>query len=458
MTASEVATDLWARIGGEPGQIERVGIVGPRADLPSVYRVTEFAAACVAVATSAAAQHLGAPPTDIEIDSRGAASVFRSERLLRHDGEAFHLWDELSGYYETADDRWVQLHCNFPHHRAGVVALLGCADTREEVAETIGTRWSALDLETALAEADMCSTMLRTRDEWLGAEQGRAVARLPLIEVVRIGDAPPRSRFAGRPLDGARVLDLTRIIAGPTCGRVLAQHGADVLRIGAGHLPTVESCVVDMGFGKRAAHIDLRRSEGRRTMAELLAGADVWVQGYRPGSLSRLGFGTDDIARAAPGIVHVSLSAYGHEGPWADRRGFDSLVQTASGIGAAGAAAAGVGGTRPLPCQALDHGTGWLLAAATMLALHRQRSEGGTWMVRSSLAQTGHYLASLGQVDDLAVAEPTAEDLQPHLANARSAWGTLTHVRPQGRLDGQLDYDSAPVPVGSDPPSWPSSS
>lgn len=461
VSASIVAADVWDRLGHSSDLLDRIETHGPDPILPSVFRVTEFAAACVMVATASAASLAqtagwhGRPPT---IDTRAAAAAFRSERYLRREGATQDLWDDISGYYLCSDDRWVQLHCNFPHHRGGVVDLLGCRDERTSVEATIRGEWEGQTLEDLLAARGLCGTMLRTRDQWLAHPQGTAVAAHPLIEIERIGDAPARRATdpagAARPLSGIRVLDLTRIIAGPVCGRVLAQHGAEVLRIGAKHLPTVEPCVVDTGFGKRSAHLDLRTEDDAATMRRLLVDADVWVQGYRPGGLDELGFGRDDVAELAPGIVHVSLSAYGHTGPWAPRRGFDSLVQTASGIGAAGASAAGLEGTLPLPCQALDHGTGWLLAAATMLALERQRTEGGTWMVRGSLAQTGHYLASLGRVGHLDTADQTPADAEDLMIDVDSDFGRLTHVGAQGRLDGVPGYDSAPVHVGAHSPRW----
>jgi len=454
---SDIARKLWHQLGGERQRVDELRWAGPEVALPSVFRVTEFASACIGVATLTAAQLTRASGGVTElpvIQSGWAAALFRSERLLRRDGEAPRLWDPVSGYYRCADDRWIQLHCNFPHHRAGVVSLLQCEDSREAVEEAIATGWPAERLEQSLADVGMCAAMLRSSAEWGTHPQGAAVAGLPLLEISRIGEAPARRAPTGRPLAGVKVLDLTRIIAGPTCGRVLAQHGAEVLRVGAAHVPTVETCVMDMGFGKQATHVDLRCTAGRQTMESLLDSADVIVQGYRPGALEALGFGREEIARRWPGIVHVSLSAYSHVGPWGQRRGFDSLVQTASGIGAAGAAAAGVEGTRPLPCQALDHGTGWLLAAATMTAVAKQRSAGGTWMVRGSLAQTGRFLTELGTVDHIDHPGPTDEDDAAYLTDATSPFGRLTHVRPLGRLDGPTVYDSGSVPVGTDPPVW----
>ena len=225
------------------------------------------------------------------------------------------------------------------------------------------------------------------------------MAKLPLFSIEKIGDAPPlKLAAADRPLAGLRVLDLTRIIAGPVCGRTLAVHGADVLLVTASHLPSIRSLVIDTGRGKLSASIDLREASGRETLTALLRDADIFVQGYRPGAIAGHGFSPQDAARIRPGIIYVSLCAYGQEGPWADRRGFDSLVQNASGLNDEEAYAFGArepqATPRPLPAQVLDHATGYLLAFAAMAALKRRMAEGGSWHVRLSLAQTGYGCVS----------------------------------------------------------------
>lgn len=457
MTARDVAELLWLALGQPDDEpLNAVEITGPAVVLPSLYRVTDVAAASVMAATAAALRLSERPSLRPSLTTTGAAAVFRSERHIMVQGRRPALWEPMSGYYQCADGRWIQLHCNFPHHRAGVVDVLGCPDDPAAVADVLRAEVRASELEDRLAVAGLCATMARTPEEWAAHAQGQAVATLPVIEIDRAGAAPPRGLTSppDLPLAGVRVLDLTRIIAGPTCGRVLGQYGAQVLRIGAHHLPTVEACVIDTGFGKRAAHLDLRSSQDRAVMEELLSDAHVVIDGFRPGGLDSLGYGGERLLTDHPGLVHVTLSAYGHLGPWSTRRGFDSLTQTASGIGLAAARAAGVEGTLPLPCQALDHGTGWLLAAATMTALHRQREEGGSWMIRGSLAQTGHFLTSLGQVDHLDHPEPTDSEVAPYLTRSSSSFGELTHVAAQGRLDGRVSYDLPPVPVGTHPPAW----
>jgi len=253
------------------------------------------------------------------------------------------------------------------------------------------------------------------------------------------------------------VLDLTRIIAGPVCGRTLAAHGADVLLVSSPHLPSVEQLVIDTGRGKLSTYLDLRAAVGRDALTALLRSADVFVQGYRPGGLAALGFGPQEAAKTRPGIVYVSLSAYGHAGPWSGRRGFDSLVQTASGFNHAEAQAAGSDKPHPLPMQVLDHATGYFMAFGAMIALTRRIREGGSWHVRVSLAQTGYWVRNLGRIENgLACPDPKIEDVRDLLEEADSGFGRLTSVRYSAQLSGTPAHWARPsVPLGTHPPAWP---
>jgi crotonobetainyl-CoA:carnitine CoA-transferase CaiB-like acyl-CoA transferase len=287
------------------------------------------------------------------------------------------------------------------------------------------------------------------------------VPALPLVRITRIGDAPPRPLPpADRPLGGVRVLDLTRVIAGPVCGRTLAAHGADVLAIASPNLPNLPRLVTDTGRGKLSADLDLRDGEGVATLRHLLRDADIFVQGYRPGGLSRLGFAPSDTARLRPGIVHVSLSAYGSIGPWSGRRGFDSLVQTASGFNHAEAEASGQDTPKPLPAQALDHGSGYLLAFGALVALHRRATEGGSWHVEVSLARTGRWIRDLGRVaHGLSVPTPTRADVEDLMEDSESGFGRLHAVRHAAHLSRTPACWSRPsVPLGTHPAAWPAHS
>ncbi|MCW3476623.1 CoA transferase, partial [Limobrevibacterium gyesilva] len=256
---------------------------------------------------------------------------------------------------------------------------------------------------------------------------------------------------------GLRALDLTRVIAGPVCGRALAAHGADVLHITAPHLPSIGPLVSDTGRGKRSAQLDLRDPAGRATLRRLLADADLFVQSYRPGALAAHGFGPEDAAAARPGLVYVALSAYGHTGPWAGRRGFDSLVQTASGFNHAEAEAAGAPGQpKPLPCQALDHASGYLMAFGALAAVLRRAEEGGSWLVRVSLAGTGRWLRGLGRVPNgLACPDPDQDAVADLLETTDSGFGRLNAIRHAAALSETPAHWALPsVPLGTHPAAW----
>jgi len=395
----EILAELWAHAGGGAEALHDVALTGREPALPSSFRVGSIAQATIAASALAAAdlwrQRRGRRQT-VTVDMRHAAIEFRSERYMRLDAKPpGPSWDKIAGVYDTGDGRKVRLHTNFPHHRDGILKLLGVAYEREAVAAAL-RQWQAEPFEAAVAEAGLVATMLRSPAEWADHLQGRAVAGLPTFEIRKIGEAPARAlaRNAERPLAGVRVLDLTRVIAGPVCGRALAAHGADVMRVTAPHLPGLATLDIDTGRGKLSSALDLRATEDHERLQGLLRQAHIFVQGYRPGGLAALGFSPEACAELRPGIIAVTLSAYGHEGPWAPRRGFDSLVQNASGLNVAEAEAAGVPAPRELPAQALDHASGYLMAFGAMMALARKAEEGGSWHVRVSLAQTGHSAVS----------------------------------------------------------------
>jgi crotonobetainyl-CoA:carnitine CoA-transferase CaiB-like acyl-CoA transferase len=453
---------LWQLAQSDPAALARLSIVGNDPQLPSVFRVGALASAAVAASALAAAechrQRTGVAQ-DVEVDARRASIAFRSERYLRIDnGPAPELRDPLMGFYETRDGRWIQLHTNFAHHRAGVVKVLGCANEHESVIRAIRT-WDAATLDQALADAGLPAAMIRSPAEWLALPQARAIAGLPLMEIERIGDAPAEpigNGPADRPLARVRVLDLSRIIAGPVAGRTLAQHGADVLLINGPHLPNIAPLVIDNGRGKRSATLDLRDENGRASLQALLREADVFLQSYRPGSIAARGFGAEEAARLRPGIVYVTVSAYGHEGPWAQRRGFDSLVQSASGIAWTEAQAARQTQPRHLPCQALDHATGYLAAFGAMVALKRRAIEGGSWRVRVALAHTGRWLQSMGTVENGQQAhDPGIDEVRDVLQTIESPFGTLTCTQPVERMSVTAPFwRLPPAPIGSDEARW----
>ncbi|MFM0293483.1 MULTISPECIES: CoA transferase [Paraburkholderia] len=462
MTPEPALQHIWTLAGCDPTALRSVTLTGADPGLPSVYRVGSLASASIAATGLAAAEYhrlRTGRRQHVTVEMRRALASFRSERYLRiNDGPPPALRDPVMGFYETRDGRWIQLHTNFPHHLQGVLTVLGCANDREAVASAI-RGWDGATLDQTLADAGLCAALIRTPLEWAALDQAKAIASLPLFEIERIGDAPvepPRERGADRPLAGVRVLDLSRIIAGPVAGRALAQHGADVLMINGPHLPNIAPLVIDNGRGKRSALVDLREPAGREALRALAGDADVFLQAYRPGALAARGFGAEEMARVRPGIVYVSVSAYGHEGPWAQRRGFDSLVQSASGIAFTERQAAGWNEPKHLPCQALDHATGYLAAFGAMAALARRATEGGSWHVRVSLAQTGRWLQSFGQMPEGWKAPDVAlEDVRDCLATVESEFGSVLGVQPAEVLDETPAYFALPpTRVGAHEAAW----
>jgi crotonobetainyl-CoA:carnitine CoA-transferase CaiB-like acyl-CoA transferase len=455
-----VLAGLLRTAGLDEAALSDITFTGSEPVLPSSFAVGTAAQATIGAAALAAAELWrlrSGKRQRVSVDMRAAAVEFRSERYLRIDGKPFEEYhDPTAGLYRCGDGRWVRCHTNLPHHRSGLLALLKCGHTRADVQRALDN-WQGEALETAAAEAGLVVTACRTFDEWDRHPQGQAVASLPLFTIERIGDAPAKPLgTAERPLSGVKVLDLTRIIAGPVCGRTLAAHGADVLLVTAAHLPSLGPLVIDTGRGKLSASLDLREASARKTLAALVPDADVFVQGYRPGAIASRGFSPQEVAQLKPGIVYVSLCAYGHAGPWAQRRGFDSLVQTASGFNDAEAQAFGQSTPRELPTQELDHAAGYLLAFATMAALARRAKEGGSWHVRCSLAQTGYWLRQLGRVDGTTCPDPAFDDVRDCLEDVPSGFGRLTTVRHAAVMSQTPTYWLRPsVPLGTSAPAWP---
>ncbi len=450
---------IWTVAGGEAAALERVTLTGDDPMLPTDVRIGTAASAVIA-ATALAATELWRGATgraqSVAVDMRAAVAAFRSERYLRvDDGPAPDRRSPLFGFYPTADGGWVQIHANLPHHEAGHVKFLGCEETRESMAAAVG-RWKAPDLEDALNGAGLPAGMVRSRETWLAHPHARALAALPLLEIVRIGDSRPEPPAVnGRPLSGVRVLDLTRVIAGPECGRTLASHGADVLHVSSPHLPHLPSHVIDLGLGKRSASLDLRRGDDADRLRTLIAGADVFSQSYRPGALAQLGFAPEAVARLRPGIVYVTLSAYGHAGPWRERRGFETLIQSVSGFAHEQGFGGGLDRPQHLPAQVVDHAAGYLAAFGALVALARRAREGGSYLVRVSLAQTGRWVDALGRVSGRHIADQTPADVGDLLAECDSAFGRLRHVVPAARLsETPAGWSRPAAPLGTHEPVW----
>jgi crotonobetainyl-CoA:carnitine CoA-transferase CaiB-like acyl-CoA transferase len=460
----EILADIWTSAGGEPSALDRVTLSGEEPQLPSSFRVAAAAQAGVAATAMAAAQiwqMRSGQSQGIAVEMRHAVVECRSERYLRVDGKPPPpAWDAIAGVYKTRDARFVRLHTNFSHHRDAVCQVLNCKPERDDVQAAL-LQWDAEAFETAAYAAGGVVAMMRSREEWLALPHATALAALPLVSIERIGDAAPKPWPKGdRPLAGLRVLDLSRVIAGPVAGRTLAAHGADVLLISGPDLPAIPWLTIDTGRGKLTSLVELGSEQGRANLRDLLATADIFSQGYRPRALASLGFSPKHAADINPGIVYVSLSAYGHAGPWAERRGFDSLVQTATGFNHAEGLAAGIDGPKELPAQMLDHATGYLMAFGAMMAKARQAREGGSWHVQVSLARTGQWLWNLGRVaDGFATAELKGDAVAPFIEEVSSGFGPLRSVRHSAALSKTPALWARPaMPLGSHPPQWPARS
>jgi hypothetical protein len=460
-TPREILADLWVSAGGDASALDAVTLTGEEPQLPSSFRVAAAAQASIAAAGLAAAQIWklrGGQNQDVAVDMRHAIVECRSERYLRANGNGSPMaWDAIAGIYKTRDQRFVRLHTNFRHHRDAVCKVLDCKPERDDVQATL-MPWDAEAFETAAYAGGCVVAMMRSYDEWSALPHAKALAALPPVAIEKIGEAPPKPWPAGdRPLAGLRVLDLSRVIAGPVAGRTLAVHGADVLLISGPDLPFIPWLTIDNGRGKLTCFVELKSEQGRGVLRDLLAQADIFSQGYRPCSIAALGFSPEDAAKINPGIVYVSLSAYGHAGPWAERRGFDSLVQTATGFNHAEGQAAGVGGPKELPAQMLDHATGYLMALGAMMAKARQSREGGSWHVRVSLAQTGRWLWNLGRVADGFKTEDLKGDaVRPFVEELASGFGPLRSVSHSAVLSKTRAFWARPaMPLGSHPPQWP---
>jgi hypothetical protein len=417
--------------------------------------VEDAAVACVGAALLAAAalaRPRNAPEPDLAVDRAHVAAAVRSEALFRLGGRAAGVgFAPLSRFWRTAGG-WVRTHANYPWHRAALLGVLGVPDDPGAVAAALAGR-DARDVEEEVFAAGGVAAAVRSLDEWRRHPQGLALAAEPLVARRALGDAAPRRRGApDLPLAGVRVLDLTRVIAGPVCTRFLAALGADVLRIDPPRHPDMPPGTADTLLGKRSAIVDLASPDGLDTLHGLLAGADVLVQGYRPGSLVRFGLGFELVAERHPGLVVVFLDAWGHGGPWSGRRGFDSIVQAASGI----AMGDSPDGARPgaLPCQLLDHGTGYLAAAAALDGLRRQAELGGTHGRWLSLARTAWWLVTAPPPAD--PAPVPAEPEEPSwMVRLSSAQGPVTAVAPPGTIAGRaLRWPARLTDYGSDPPRW----
>ncbi|MEO6411538.1 MAG: CoA transferase [Pedococcus sp.] len=391
--------------------------------LPGALPVSTLACGAVAAAGLAGAALRGGE--QVRVDPPQVAVSFRNDQLQTVNGKHEPGFAPLSGFFE-ARDGWVRTHANYPHHRTRLLRALALREdaTREDAAAAIAER-SAQEVEDVVTADHGIAVRVRTVAEWMASEPGRAVATHDLLTVTATTTADPVD-VPSRP----RVLDLTRVLAGPVATRALAQLGCDVLRVDSPHLPELEAPHLDTDAGKRSTLVDLQDEHARHRLHELLARADVLVTGYRPGALAAYGLDPDHLAEQHPHLVCATLTAWTPSGPWGRRRGFDSIVQAATGIALIESRDGGSPGA--LPAQALDHATGYLLAAGLLTALRRRATEGGTWRVEAHLARTAHWLLQTDALDGPAV---PVDDPGPLLVASDTVYGRVAQSRPAFGID-----------------------
>lgn len=452
-----VTTSVAQQLGLGERRVEVTGAVDP---FGSPFRVAHAAVLSVGAAVAAVAgldEDRTGDRRAAALDGRHAAMTFHSERLLRLVSEtAPALWDPVAGNYATADG-WIRLHTNLAPHRDAALAVLGAAAERSAVAAAVA-RWSAAELETAVNEAGGVAARMRTRSQYLAHPQHQAVMTRPVVDTATEPQtAPPRPLGPGTALDGVRVLDLSRVIAGPVAGRFLASFGAEVIRVDA-PLDDGRLIEIDTGFGKRRTGLDLRVPGDRQRFEALVTGADVLLDGFRPGALAAQGYPDARLHELCPALIVGHLSAYSERGPWGDRRGFDSVVQVATGL----AHACGFDpdtGPGKLPAQALDHASGYLMAAGLVAALRGQQRTGSPAVVRVSLARTAEWLVGLGPQEPVGH-ELSRDDVADLLHTWHdTAWGTVEHLRPPGRIgERPAAWRTPPLPRSDAPAAWASPS
>ena len=469
-TAFEEVIGVREAFGGlKPPPKDEVTIVGADPVLSTRFKIGETCAAAlggVGVAVSDISEMKTGRRQKVAIDVRHAAAGLRSSGYLQRPdaggtfkpivNENHEAMRAITQPWPTKDGRWVLPHFGLPNLQARMLKLLGCEPNPQSVAKAVAT-WDALDLEAAIDEARVCGGMVRSNDEWLAHPHGRGLAAKPIIEITKIGESDPEPLPKdGRPLSGIRVLDLTRILAGPMAARTLAEHGADVLMVTAERLPQIPEHILDTNHGKRSCFLDLAHNEDASRLKTLVKGTDVFSQGYRPGAISKLGFGPEELAALRPGIIYASINCYGDGGPFSHRGGWEQVAQTMTGLCHEGCTTARPDGPALLPGAACDYTTGYLAAYGILRALARRARDGGSYHVRASLCQSGMFVYRQGKVAfpglDL---DLSAAELDAIRTESRPKSGPLRHLGPILKLSEAQPYWSRPTPqLGGDAPEW----
>lgn len=466
-TVIETVRYIWTGLELPEQGLDSLVLEAQGPDLPSSFKIGHIAQASIALSALTAAlfhsvRNSSAVPK-VTVPWRHALAEFKSERLYLLDGQVASSEPTAIGGLHRTSNGYVRIHDGFSNHRNLALQLLGCAPNaaREQVDEQI-QKWTAIDLENAAVQNDIVIAALRSYNEWDVLPQTSAISNFP-IQIRQISTDGPRGlpphlgRGTSQCLRGLKVLELSRVIAAPVAGKTLAAHGADVLWVTSPNLPDLPNLDRELGRGKRTVQLDLNNDADRDTLRQLAREADVFIQGYRPGSLASKGFSATDIAAINPGIIYGNMSAYGPDGPWSNRRGFDSIVQTCSGMNVSEAEHFGAGEpARPTPCQALDHASGYLLATGIIAALYQRIEQGGSFEVHVSLAGTMKYLRSLGQEAHFEYEDITrAEQVNEFMETRDSAFGYCRFVKHSAQIEGlTVDWDKMPKPLGSDEAVW----
>jgi len=401
----------------------------------------------------------------VEVSTREAAASLTSYGFLRFDDPAQApplrdpalLRSGILGFHATKDGRHVLLHPSFPPGTERILRALDCVAEPDSVKAACLAR-TAQEIEDAVAAERGCAGVVRTPEEWDASEQGRQLAARAPVEVIKIADSPPEPMPAmgEAPLSGLRVLDMTRVLAGPTCARTLAQYGADVLYLASPKLPASHGFLPDTNHGKLSAWLDLDEAAGRAQLKALLAEADVFSQGYRTGAMERMGFGAAQLAAIRPGLVYTSINCYGHEGPWRGRAGWEQLAQTVTGMAHVHG---GAEGPQLQPGAVTDYTTGFLAAFGSLVALQRRALYGGSYLVRVSLCQTGMWVRGLGIGGEERVAAARkfeGDEVRGFLTTSHGGYGPMSHLRPAVRMGRTPARWARPVvKLGTHPAAWP---
>jgi crotonobetainyl-CoA:carnitine CoA-transferase CaiB-like acyl-CoA transferase len=468
----DVVALLWNHLGLPSSALASLSLPGSGLGAPSSFKLGILAQASIGLSALSAALVYGylndTSVPKVEVPLQHAVVEFNSSAFLTIDGKPLSSTrPPIGGLHKTADGH-VRIHDGFLVHREALKKLLGRSgeDDRDQIAAAVA-QWTTIEFETAALKAGLAVATLRSSEQWDSHPQARAISDFP-ITIRKISDSPPSSQSTNlkpgsdKCLRGLRVVEMTRVIAGPVAGKTLAAHGADVLCITSPNLEHQPSIDRDFARGKRTVCLDIDVSEDRVKLDGLLEEADVFLQSYRPGSLASKGLSPEDIAaKSKKGIVCANLSAYGPTGPWSKRRGFDSLVQTCSGMNVSEAEHFGAGETaRPLPFQALDHASGYFLAAGIAAVLYRQAIEGGSYAVDVSLAGTMKFLRSLGQYEgssgfDAPRIERQGDVPVETLEERESGFGRIRAVKHSAVIEGvDVEWDVMPRPLGSDRAEW----